>query len=131
MQQRAWELLDDYVKLFVARFEGEAIGSMTVLRFGKKACSWTAEHDEAHQQKYATSLLFWHALEWAKNEGMEEFDLMGAGVPRIARFKKAFGGRLVQYPVIEMRGPLASMILSLYRWRGHQSITSTRIARRV
>ena len=131
VQQRAWETLDDYVKLFVARFGGRAIGSMTVLRFGKRACAWTAEHDEAHQQKYCTSLLFWHALEWAKNEGMEEFDLMGAGVPGIARFKKAFGGRLVEYPMIEMRGPVASVILGLYRWRGHQSITGTRIAKSI
>lgn len=48
----------------------------------------------------APNLLHWSIINWAKGRGLSTYDLLGANIPRIARFKRNMGGTDVRYSMI-------------------------------
>jgi hypothetical protein len=44
------------------------------------------------------NLIQWHILCWASTAGLRIYDMVGANIPSIARFKRGFGGTETGYP---------------------------------
>jgi lipid II:glycine glycyltransferase (peptidoglycan interpeptide bridge formation enzyme) len=64
--------------------------------------------DGASYSKYwkyqANSLIFWRLIELAKERGLRRYDLGGAGIPTITKFKRGWGGKEVYYYRIYKEG---------------------------
>jgi len=102
-----------YGTLFVAEYDGEILGGCFFIH-DKASIRWlvgASRRLEVDKQKAtlignANRLIIWEAVKWAKEKGIEEFDLGGYSIkaennpsdPRygINKFKKSFGGELVK-----------------------------------
>ncbi len=47
--------------------------------------------DRAAQSLRPNNLLHWEVIRWAAARGLQEYDMVGAGIPGVARFKQTFG----------------------------------------
>ena len=67
----------------------------------------------------ANNLIQWAIIRWALERGIHTYDMVGTGLPGIARFKRSFGGTPFERPwAMRANGPLASLALFGYRrWR--------------
>lgn len=88
-------------KFFLAKHEGECIGTVLVLIHGKAIHNWYAGASREHLKLCPNDLLTWHAIEWGSKNGYTIFDFGGAGIPKeeygVREFKRQFGGRLVNF----------------------------------
>ncbi|WP_353117869.1 GNAT family N-acetyltransferase [Nitratidesulfovibrio sp.] len=57
------------------------------------------------------NILQWEAIRIAARQGIERYDFVGSDIPRLARFKKSFGGELMEYGCIEMAPSLLARVL--------------------
>jgi predicted N-acyltransferase len=80
----------------------------------------------------ANNLIQWTIIRWALQHGVQIYDMVGAGLPGIARFKRSFGGTTVERPwAMRANGPLPALALFGYRrWRGLQREARSRLIRR-
>ncbi len=67
----------------------------------------------------ANNLIQWTVIRWALEAGIQIYDMAGSGLPGVARFKRSFGGTLIERPwATRANGPLAALGLFSYRrWR--------------
>ncbi|MDY6844912.1 MAG: peptidoglycan bridge formation glycyltransferase FemA/FemB family protein, partial [Thermodesulfobacteriota bacterium] len=49
----------------------------------------------------ASNLLQWEAIKTAKAKDIEQYDFVGSDIPRLAKFKKSFGGELTLHTCLE------------------------------
>lgn len=62
----------------------------------------------------AMSLLFWEVIQRSKAKGLKKFDLVGANVPHIERFKLGFGGERVNYfRMLKFNSRILSVLFAL------------------
>mgnify|MGYP006292124807 CR=1 FL=1 len=54
-----------------------------------------------YRSLYPMNLILWYSLLLAKSHGASQFDFVGSDIPRLAHFKKSFGGESVNYTCIE------------------------------
>jgi CelD/BcsL family acetyltransferase involved in cellulose biosynthesis len=94
-----WDILRPYdrIKVLLAEHEGRVVAGVIVLRFGSKVCGWDGAAFRAYYSLCPNNLLHWTLIEWGANNGLTEYDMTGANIPSIARFKKSFGGELQTY----------------------------------
>jgi Acetyltransferase (GNAT) domain len=78
---------------------GELAASQIVLSIPgtERACMWVAGASNQHLQSGASSWLMVKIAEAAKQRGHASYDLCGADIASVARFKAELGGRLVHY----------------------------------
>jgi len=123
-QSYYWEMWDhlapDYLRLFVAEFQGQMLAASLVTVFGQTA---TYLHGGSSQQKkelMAPYLLHWEAIKQARAIGCAGYDLGGISEDPnhawagITRFKKGFGGHRVSFPGTYDR-PLSPLWYNVYR----------------
>jgi hypothetical protein len=98
--------------LVLVEKEGEIIGGMGVLFFNKTVVEVaTAIGERALQEKdYVGDLIKWEIMRWAREKGMQQYDLMGFSPDPtsqkeegIARFKRKFGGEDKTYYYLSKR----------------------------
>lgn len=94
-----WQTLhpSGQARLWVAELEGEPIAGVMMLYHNGQAYYWDAVAKRATLGLRPANLLLWHTIEAAANAGYTTYDLVGANVPSIARFKAGFGGGLDDY----------------------------------
>lgn len=80
--------------------EGRLISGRIVVFDGRKASGWLSGTDPAYLNTGVSSLLQWHTLQDLKSE-CDTFNMVGANLESIARFKSEFGGELVPYYLVE------------------------------
>ncbi|MBX4187980.1 MAG: peptidoglycan bridge formation glycyltransferase FemA/FemB family protein [Candidatus Doudnabacteria bacterium] len=100
-----WETLgSEYLKVFIAELDGQALACSLVTFFGHTATYLHGGSSDKNKQFMAPYLLHWEAMRTAKHLSYFNYDLGGytsdenhpwAG---ISRFKKGFGGFEVKYP---------------------------------
>ncbi len=62
------------------------------------------------------NLIQWHAIKFAVERGLRVYDLGGASIPSVARFKRSFGGRPHMHAKVVLRsGPLRA-VAAMYFW---------------
>jgi hypothetical protein len=83
-----------------ASLDGESVG-VAVLFYDNRTLYCHSLATSANGRKSgASSLLHWSIINWGKEQGLVVYDLMGANIPRIARFKRSFGATQIDYETI-------------------------------
>ncbi len=112
--QRAFELFaPDRCALLLAEYEGEPLAALMVFCQGQEAYYFYGASSNQHRNRMPTYLLQWTAIEWTKEKGCHRYDLWGIpdadpatleaefqnrndGLWGVYRFKRGFGGDIVQ-----------------------------------
>jgi hypothetical protein len=114
-----WDILRPYdrVKVLLAKHEDDVVAGGIFLRLGEKLYYWDGASFQAHYRLRANNLLHWTLVEWGASNGLTEYDMMGANIPSIARFKRSFGGELQSYTYAYKDVTLSAYVgRRLYRW---------------
>jgi len=85
------------VKVFAARLEGVVVAA-GIFPHGSGAVYYLdGVSDPSGQAARPNNLLHWHVIQWACGAGVRQYDMVGAGIAGVARFKESFGPALVPY----------------------------------
>ncbi len=90
-------------ELFFAEYEGKVVAA-AIVNFYKPSAIATYLHGASsreHKEIMAPHLVHWRIIEEAGRQGFEHYDMWGIDEkrwPGVTRFKKGFGGRVVEYP---------------------------------
>lgn len=95
----AWDILRPHerIKVLLAQHENQTVAGAIFLLFNQKAFYWDGASFRAHYRLSPNNLLHWALIEWAAGNGLQQYDMLGANIPSIARFKKSFGGEYHSY----------------------------------
>ncbi|HUY74120.1 MAG TPA: GNAT family N-acetyltransferase [Candidatus Dormibacteraeota bacterium] len=100
----------------VARHQGRTIAAALFLIWGGRVYYQDGAGYPEHNHLGANNLIQWELLKWAVGQGLDSYDMVGAGLPAIARFKASFGGVLVRRPLARRtNSPSAAAALEVYR----------------
>ena len=80
-----------------AEVDGKVIGMYVVGHYGKTGYSLDIVSDHEFPRFAASNLMTWYEIRWCVRHGFETFDLGGARIPSLARFKTSFGAEIVPY----------------------------------
>ncbi len=112
--QTAYKLFaPDRCALFIAKFGTESIAALMAFRQGQNAYYFYGASSNEYRNLMATYLIQWEAIRWAKSQGCTRYDLWGIpdadlatleaefqqrrdGLWGVYRFKRGFGGQVVQ-----------------------------------
>ena len=105
----------DCVEVFAAR-HGDAIVAAGIFPHDKSAVYYLdGVSDPEGQAVRPNNLLHWHVIQWATKAGLRRYDMVGAGIPGVARFKETFGPSLVPYTyAFQTLSPIAAFARSAY-----------------
>jgi lipid II:glycine glycyltransferase (peptidoglycan interpeptide bridge formation enzyme) len=88
-------------RILLARVGEQFVGTCVLLLHKQNILAWYLGVDRAFSACGPGEFLVWHVLKWGKEHGFRTFDWGGAGKPDQEygprRFKKKFGGNLVNY----------------------------------
>jgi CelD/BcsL family acetyltransferase involved in cellulose biosynthesis len=100
--QRLWSDFHAH-GLFVltARHEGKIVAGGIFLVDGDWAYYLNGCSLAAYNHLEPNRAIQWYAMRLAKSMGAEHYDFVGSDIPRLALFKRSFGGSLVSYTLIE------------------------------
>lgn len=97
--ENLWDLLGRTGKaaMFAVTFERQLIaGNINLVDSGTLYGIDLASKQVCNNLR-PNNLAEWTVIRWAIQEGLRTYDMVGANIPSIARFKKSFGGRFVPY----------------------------------
>ena len=88
----------------IAEVDGTPVAGQVIYRFGRTGWYLYGMSTHLHREKMPNHLLHWEAIRWAKEQGCEVYDFVGApnkleesdSMWGVYRFKKGFGGRFVR-----------------------------------
>lgn len=94
-----WDVLHprNQIKVLLAKHDGRIIAGAMFLRFCDKVYYWDGAAFRKYYKYNANNLLHWTLIEWGATSGLTRYDMLGANIPSIARFKKSFGGDVRPY----------------------------------
>lgn len=112
--------LDDRVRTYVARDpDGEFLSGITVLYSNDAAYFWQGGARGEYDGTTVNSYLHWQIIqdliEDPPVESITKYDLMGANIDRICRYKSKFGASLEPYYTIESAGPQMKLAKRAYQ----------------
>jgi hypothetical protein len=110
--ENAHDAFGSDMKMLFAEHGGDRIACSIFIIFGDRAYYWMNASHEKTSGLNQNNLLQWSFIEQAAKSGIKKYDLMGADVPSIARFKESFGGKLVTYKNLTKATSLSAKILS-------------------
>ncbi len=89
------ELPDGALRPYVCRVDGDFLGGILVVESDRTRYRWQGGvKPDADVDIAINDLLDWHVMRDGLRDGIEEYDLVGAGVPSINRYKAKFNPRL-------------------------------------
>jgi len=103
------------IKVFVARLDG-ALVSAGIFPYAAGAVYYLdGVSDPAGQQARSNNLLHWEVIRWACAAGLQRYDMVGAGISGVARFKQGFGPVEAPYTyAFRSLTPLARLARGIY-----------------
>jgi len=79
------------LKIFVAEYNGENIGGVTLLYYKNKASLWVGTPKISLKGIYPNDLVVWESIKWACDNGFTKYEIMDSGSnPRLQQFKSKF-----------------------------------------
>jgi peptidoglycan pentaglycine glycine transferase (the first glycine) len=104
---RIWQLLtpDNQARLLLAEYDGRLLAGILVGLFAQQAIYLYGASSNEQRQLMPNYLLQWEAIRWAKQQGARLYDLWGIpetededeAMAGVYRFKRGWGGRVVQF----------------------------------
>lgn len=104
----------DAVQLFICEYKKRPVAALFAISLGHAFRGWKVGWNGEHKHKHPNHFLWWEAIKWAKEQGLEEFDfveifrehaealLEGRRISDrkagITLFKLGFGGKLLVTP---------------------------------
>jgi peptidoglycan pentaglycine glycine transferase (the first glycine) len=101
-------------RLLIAEYAGKPLAAILVVRVGKTATYLYGASSNEERNRMPNHALQWAAIQWAREEGCDWYDLWGipdevpvdgkvesygeGGLWGVFRFKQGFGGEVVHYP---------------------------------
>lgn len=89
------------LSMILAELDGEIIAGIMLAHDRHRVYYIDGASLYAYRKLNASNLLLWDAMEWAAEDGRDQFDFVGSDIPRLARFKESFGGRLTEHSCVE------------------------------
>lgn len=89
------------IKVLLATYEDEMIAGAIFLVHGERLYFCDGVSKSAYNYLRPSNLIQWTIIRWACTQGLRTYDMLGANIPGIARFKKGFGGCLVPYVTLQ------------------------------
>jgi len=116
------ELAPEYMKIFMAYYEGKAIAGVIPVWYGNKTWYLYGASSNEHRNLMPNYLLQWEMIKLAIQKKCEIYDLRGVSGtidkkhPQygLYRFKKGFGGDFLEF-IGEVYIPFKPVIYSIYR----------------
>jgi CelD/BcsL family acetyltransferase involved in cellulose biosynthesis len=96
-----------------ARLAGRTVGLAVILATPRRAFFWQVAIDPAHRSEHPQELLTWRALQWARDAGLEELDLVGTPTKGIAEYKRRFGAAERLYTVLSWQAAARRAALTM------------------
>ncbi|MBI2848889.1 MAG: peptidoglycan bridge formation glycyltransferase FemA/FemB family protein [Chloroflexi bacterium] len=92
-------------KVFLAEYENEVLAGCIIMHLGRKAWYMFGSSRGSHRELNPNHLLQWEIIRWAKEAGIEVYDMWGLpailepGQPMwgLVQFKQGFGGRVQRW----------------------------------
>ena len=84
------------VRMLSGHFEGKAICAGIFPYDDRSVYYWGGASDPEHNRLSANNLLQWELIQCAVGRRLQTYDLYGAGVARLDKFKSSFGAELVE-----------------------------------
>lgn len=114
------ELPSDQLRPYVCRVDGAFAGGILAIEYGDTVHRWIGgAKPETDVDLPVNDLLDWHVMTEAMDRGLETYDLVGAGNPRINRYKSKFGPELRTFATVDGGTRLGRLAVDLYRKRGN------------
>ncbi len=105
--QQAWERLRtrNELQLLLAEYNGQLLAGIFVSLFARQAIYLYGASNNELRQLMPNYLLQWEAIRWAKEHGARQYDFWGIpeteadneAMAGVYRFKRGWGGRVVQF----------------------------------
>ncbi len=105
----------DIGKLFIAYYKNKPVSGGIFLTFKDTVTYWSGASLSDFRRYQPSNLLHWEVIKWAVDEGYKYYDLGGAEIPSIAKFKKGWGGREVYYYRVYKKNFLTKLSQIVYR----------------
>lgn len=105
------------VRPFTCRVDGEFVGGILAFQHGETIARWQGgvkPRDEIDTPVPVNDALDWALMRAGRDLGCRRYDLVGADMPRINRYKAKFGPELVPFYRITRRTVLGSVAASVY-----------------
>ena len=105
------------LKVLFAEYEGELRAGAIFPYFDNRIYYWDGASYQEYNKVAPNNLIQWHLIEWAVENEFKVYDMIGANIPSIAKFKASFGGDMVKYfYVYKFNSVLAKYGRSAYVW---------------
>ncbi|NOZ83156.1 MAG: GNAT family N-acetyltransferase [Euryarchaeota archaeon] len=101
-------------RLMLAFMDGRAVAGGIFLCFRDTVTYWDGASDTAFRSYQPSSLVQWELMKWAAEQGFRWYDMGGAGIGSIARFKRRWGGRYVEFLRVYREGVVARAVRRAY-----------------
>jgi lipid II:glycine glycyltransferase (peptidoglycan interpeptide bridge formation enzyme) len=107
------------VSLVLASLGSQLLGGVFLGHFRETVYYLDGASNPEGKRLQAANLLLWESIRWASECGYRAFDFVGSDIPRLARFKEGFGGKLHSYWCVEISfGRVARLLRKAYpRWK--------------
>lgn len=101
--RKLWQQLSPIglLTVLMARFEGRIIAGGIYLVCDGAVYGLDGAMDRRYQKQRPNNLIEWETIAWGANQGLRCYDMLGANIPSIAKFKLGFGGQLESYDKLE------------------------------
>ena len=90
-------LYPNNLKVIFAKYDGKFVAGAIFPYFDNRIYYWDGASYQEYNKVAPNNLIQWHLIEWAVENGFTVYDMIGANIPSIAKFKASFGGDMVKY----------------------------------
>ncbi len=107
-------LPDGRVRPYVCERDGDILGGMVTLEAGDTIYRWQGGA-KSDVEFPINDLLDWHIIQDARERGLTRYDLVGANLPRLCRYKSKFGPDPVAYYTVQRKTTRMQAVTGMYR----------------
>ncbi|WP_435152478.1 GNAT family N-acetyltransferase [Haladaptatus sp. DFWS20] len=102
------------VRPYVCECEGEIVGGIVTLEYGDTIYRWQGG-TKRDVDFPINDLLDWHIMQDARARGRSRYDLVGANLPRLCRYKSKFGPEPATYYTAQQKTSRMKAVTGVYR----------------